>query len=177
MGKGQLFSIDTLIALVLFSFVIISIVWLWGFSIEKVDTREQNSDLELVASNAAMSLFMTAGQPTAWHTFPSVDFTTRNISSVGLRAGHIIDVTKIRSLETFASANQSTVLRLLGLLGPGYNMSLEYFLYNGTTDEFNTEAEVIIGSEPEAAEQVVAEEYVGVDENNTLIRLRLEVWR
>lgn len=177
MARGQLLSIDTLIALTVFTFIIISVLWIWNFSLNKAETVENNRDLKLIATHASDVLFMTPGLPTHWNNLSDADFNYPNISSLGLRTSHYIDVDKINRLVALNGTNLTVILSLLGIKGPDYNMSLEYFTYNSSTEKFNTGARSIIGNLPRDAIQVRVNEFVGVNENNTLLKLRMKVWR
>jgi hypothetical protein len=175
--RGQILSIDILVALVIFSFILIAGVWIWHFSLQKAQAQEDINDLSLVAERASYALFMTSGDPSHWDHLDAANVSTHSIHALGLRSGRHIDMAKVARLDALQATKMSSIMTISGLKGPGYTMALNVFLYNDSAENFEETAAYQIGTQPDNASQVAVREMVGLDSNATLVRLILKVWR
>ncbi len=174
-SKAQIFSIDFVIALMLFVVILIVSEWAWTTSVEKIYFTEGRNDLEILARNAASILIQTTGNPPNWHNLS--DFNTTNVSSLGFAKNRpwFIDENKVIRLNNLNNTNYSVYKTLLGIRGPGYEFHMNVSKFNRT----HFEDLALIGETPNAsAESVVKISRImlsGDDKNWT--KITLKVWK
>ena len=174
-NKAQVFSLDFVIALMLFIVILIVSEWAWSTSVEKIYFTEGRNDLEILARNAASLLVQNVGDPPNWQNLS--DFNTTNISALGFAKNRpwFIDEGKVSRLTSLNNTNYSEYKKLLGIRGPGYEFHLNVSKFNKTA--FNDLA--IIGESPNAsAESVVKIDRIvlsGDDKNWT--KITMKVWK
>ena len=174
-NRAQVFSVDFIIALMVFVVLLIASDWAWSTSTENIYFTEGRNDLELLARNAAAMLVQTTGNPSYWNNLS--DFNTSAIYSLGLGKNRpwYIDEAKVARLKSLNNTNYTVYKTLLGIRGPGYEFHLNVSKFNGTA--FNNLA--IIGKWPNAtAENVVRIERVGLSATDQeWIKLIISVWK
>lgn len=74
--NAQIFSIDMVLASLVFLIILVIIVSSWDTSLEHINIKEQRNNLEILARNAADLLVLTEGYPSNW--------SDSNISSLGI---------------------------------------------------------------------------------------------
>lgn len=165
-NKAQIFSADMAIAIVTFLVILIASMWLWDYSMEKIELTESRNDLEFISKNVLTVLVETPGNPSNWTDTSEADFNENNIYSLGLAKSYsqnnldiarkgksagltinnylVLDENKIQRLDVLNPQKYSTIKRILGILGPDYEFQLIIKVWNGTS--YNTEYET--GSTP-----------------------------
>ena len=174
MGRSQYVSIDTLLALALFAFVLIVALWIWHYALEKVSSDASVQDLAIVGSHAATVLFETSGSPSHWH---NQTITQQSTSFIGLRHGAYISQSKLDKLNNLTSNETATIHTLLGIRGPGYNYTIFYYRYNETSEAFNNDANMTIGFTASSTTAQVQHEYIGYTDQGEYTKLQLKVWQ
>ena len=84
MAKAQMFSLDTIIAVIAFIIIILMGVWIRDYSNEKLYQTEIRGDIEIISKNALSTLLQTPGNPSNWTNLSAEDFTTATIISLGM---------------------------------------------------------------------------------------------
>lgn len=165
-NKAQIFSADLAIATVTFLVILVSSMWLWDYSIEKIELSERRNDLEMISKNALAVLVETPGSPSNWTELSEADFNETNIYSLGLARSYsqnnldvarkgksaglsidnylVLDENKIQRLIALYPQKYTTYKKVLGILGPNYEFQLIIKVWNGT--DYSTQYE--IGSSP-----------------------------
>ena len=82
--KGQIFSLDLIIAMLIFVVVIILIFQILDYSNRKIDLEESANDVNIIAGNAVSSLIESEGNPSNWSLINTNDFNESNVFSLGL---------------------------------------------------------------------------------------------
>ena len=158
-NKAQFFSVDLVVAILLFITIIISSIYIWDYSKERIFLAEKRNNLNLLARNTLSSLVETSGNPSNWSSIPETEFNENNILSLGLLKSHslnnydqikksrsgalglnnlaILDKNKIETLSNFNNTKYETQKKILGLLGPNYNFELQIKKWNETAFEIN----------------------------------------
>ena len=127
--KCQMFSIDFVIALMVFIFILIAIAWVWNFSREKMSLGETRNNMNLVSTYALSSLIETPGSPMDWHELSDEEFNENNVASVGFANSALdaweLDKEKIQRLYELNQSKYETIKKLLGLRGAGYDFNIK----------------------------------------------------
>lgn len=168
MNKAQIFSLDVLVAIGIFIFILLSAALIWNYSREKIAIEETRNDLEIIARNSLAVLIETKGDPKNWTAYT---FSQTNILSLGLADEFLVlNQTKISSLS---SANYSAAKTILGILGLNYEFSLNVDTWNGTSYTPN----YTIGTAPNAtaSEVVNIERFVLL--NNKWTKAAIKIWK
>jgi hypothetical protein len=130
MKKGQVLSVDIIIALLGFMGIIVFLIWGWQTTSVKLSAYDQSQDLYTLAYFASESLVQTSGVPLNWSSQSSPSRST--ISSIGLQNGSYISMQKIQSLANLNSSYYTQIKEVLGILGPNYDIQIDYYFDNGT---------------------------------------------
>lgn len=158
-NKAQFFSVDIVVAILLFITILISSIYIWDYSKEKIFLSEKSNNLNLLARNTLNALVETTGNPSNWSFIAENEFNESNILSLGLlkssslnnynqrekaRSGAlgcnnlaILDKNKIETLSNYNNTKYETQKKILGLLGPNYNFELQIKKWNGTAFGIN----------------------------------------
>lgn len=152
----------------IFILILLSTASIWNYSGEKISIEEVRNDMETIARNALSVLVGTRGDPRNWTDY---EFNQTNIRSLGLTDEFLIlNQTKIDSLS---SADYSTAKNILGIIGPGYEFSLDISVWDGT----DYASDSTIGQSPNAtaSEIVKAERFTLLD--STWAKATIRLWR
>ena len=193
--RGQIFSLDLIIAMLMFIVVIILIFQILDYSNNKIGLEESANDISIIAGNAISSLTETEGNPNNWSLISLNDFNESNVFSLGLAKnsnfnnqdssvkgksmssnnnGYIVlDKNKISRLSSLNNTKYNEIRNILGIKGPGYEFLLSVKNWNGNS--YDTIKN--IGRYPDDnAGIVVKKNRMGLIENNiTLVEFR--VWK
>lgn len=153
--RAQVFSIDLIVGILAFIFIMIAGIWMWDYSRERMYLVESRADLEILSRNALNVLVQTPGNPSNWTNIAEDDFNESNVKSLGLarsisdnnldveekgrsagliKNGYLIlDSNKVDTFNTLSSSKYDTYKRLLGILGPNYHFQLKIKQWNGVT--------------------------------------------
>src|SRR3989344_7361296 len=103
--KGQLFSSDFIISVVIFSAAIMLLLPLWNDINYQIADAEAKKDLQIAVSSISDLLVKSPGSPSNW--------TPTDVKSLGLsNTRRVINLTKFESLRQL---NYSAVKALLGI--------------------------------------------------------------
>lgn len=119
-SKGQLSSLDLVVASLLFLSIILLFVWSWGElnnTIWSYEYMQHNRDLALDMTDV---LLHTQGNPTYWEALTNI--SSANVKSIGLVSEPgILDINKIDALKNMPVAESA---RILGHLRGGYSIKI-----------------------------------------------------
>ncbi len=120
--KGQLFSLDVLLALGIFLFLFLSSLTIWHLSQERADATYERAQMEIKAKMALMSLLETPGSPGDW-------YMNESYISLGLisEGDYQLNMVKLQAFQQFNSSYVD-VSASLGLVG--YE---DYFVVKNST--------------------------------------------
>ena len=166
--KTQIFSMDITLAIVTFLIILISSIWITGYSSEKIDITERRNDLEFISKSALSALVETPGNPSGWDQLDEDDFDENNIYSLGLAMSYsendldveeigkspgltvknylVLDDAKIQRLKALESQKYNVYKRIMGVLGPEYEFQLKINLWNGSSYHVVYEIGMVPGS-------------------------------
>ncbi|MFW5746180.1 MAG: hypothetical protein ACOCWQ_01365 [Nanoarchaeota archaeon] len=170
--RGQILSVDLIVALAIFAFLLIGIMGIWRYAFEKNQMHEDHADLEQVAKRASDVLFLTSGNPPYWHEQGYENVTTDVVWSAGLRQDHWFDADKISFVAGMNETVFSRFLQILGVMGPRYNLSISYYREPDFANPL-----IQAGYAPRNATQSVVHQAAGVDVNGSLVKLKVIAWR
>ncbi len=189
MLKGQVSSIDAIIALGVFLMIFAVIGSNWQEVLEKNANAKQFYPINSIARNAMASLIETSGNPSNWTQFPASSFNETNVKSLGLgkapkttaevnkeRSFGLgfanawqLDYNKVKKLAEFNQTRYDSIKKMLGITGPNYEYYLKVQKWNGTAYSLNT----TIGSAPfsNASHSASIKRLAAMDGNWSLIEL------
>jgi len=194
-NKAQIFSIDAIIAIVSFLVILISAVWIWDYTKEKIELNERRNDLELISMNALAVLVETPGDPANWTGIQDDDFNQTNVLSLGLARSYsasnvdvarkgksaglsinnylVMDIAKIQRLYDSNAQKYEMYKKILGILGPAYEFQLLINRWDG--NNYVTEYEIGAAPNSTAANIVRADRYALLDNNR--VNVVFKVWQ
>ena len=174
-NKGQVFSTDIIIAMIIFIFIIISSAWFWDTAKEKMHQTEVRNDLELAAHNAVSVLIGTVGDPPNWN---NLTFTDRNIYSLGIGGNRpwIIDEHKASRLGELNATDYDLIKRILGIRGSSYEFYLNISKYNPISKSFSYVS--LVGKKPNSSSShVININRIAIsDLDNHWVSFNMQVW-
>lgn len=165
-GKGQFFSVDLIIAVII---IMITLLVILGAN-DQINTtiiqKELNNDMLMISSSVSSLLISTSGNPINWEELN--DINSESVYALGLSNnvdGWNLDQAKV---DKFVNLNSSynELKNILGIRGPGYEF---YVNISDYTNGF------IIGIEPSNAENIVNIERFVLLEGVKAV-LKLQVW-
>jgi len=125
LNKGQVFSLDTILAIGIFLMVFMVTISVWDGIDRKKILVESRDEMEFVAQNAALVLFTTSGLPTNWD---SLEINSESVDSLGLSDSKgVLSTDKLVELETQNIAAYEEFKEILGIRGPGYEFYAQIF--------------------------------------------------
>ena len=125
--KGQVFSTDFIIALVIFIGVISFIFFEFNLMAVQNDEVQITNEINNLARQAAESLVSTPGVPSNWH-----NVSQSEIQSIGLLSGDKFSRDKINALQNLS---YETIRTKLGIVGPDLDVLIDVQEFNGTEFE------------------------------------------
>jgi hypothetical protein len=120
--KTQTYSIDAIIALIIFIIIFLTISKVWDNSTIKFSNHELRNDFEMVFRNSFETLFSTQGNPTNWHLLENTWYI-ENENNKSIDLGIISNDNKLdlSKLDKFKDENfYNDSKKLIGLNGPKY---------------------------------------------------------
>ncbi|MCX6767419.1 MAG: hypothetical protein NTY90_01650 [Candidatus Micrarchaeota archaeon] len=167
-SRGQLFSIDILVAVTIALFLFITATTLSTRVMNVLGISEQEIELNAAAEAAAAQLAASPGNPLNWD---ALSFSDASVNSIGLaESRNVLAPAKVGAF--FALASNQTALplvkKMLGVSRPGYGFSVRIYNQTGSlVNGFSTGAGT--GKPATVAERI------GVL-NGSLVRLSVGVW-
>ncbi|MFW6013754.1 MAG: hypothetical protein ACOCZ6_04515 [Nanoarchaeota archaeon] len=127
--KGQLFSWDLVVSAMIFIFIFLTIAVIWDNRGIEFQENEPKKDIELYSRYAVEALLTTPGYPEDWYEFDTLN--SSEINSIGFKDGRygFIDYRKVQQLME-SNESYDEIKKLLGFRGPGYEFSLDIFVYS-----------------------------------------------
>ena len=134
-NKSQIFSTDLVVAVIVFTFILITSAWFWDATKEKMHLSESRNDLELITHNAVSVLINTVGDPPNWHR---IEFNDSSVYSLGIGKNRpwFLDVNKASRLGELNSTDYELIKRMLGIRGANYEFFLNISKFNKTSEDF-----------------------------------------
>ena len=195
MAKAQMFSLDTIIAVIAFIIIILMGVWIRDYSNEKLYQTEIRGDIEIISKNALSTLLQTPGNPSNWTNLSADDFTTTNIISLGMAKTAtynnlditekgkptgmgintylVLDESKIQRLSNLNNQKYETYKKLLGILGPQYEFEIRIRPWQGT----NYTTQYTIGLPPSStAQNIVRSDRYALLDGGTRANIIFYLW-
>jgi len=195
LGKAQIFSFDAIIAVITFVVILLSSIWIWDYSREKIYLTERRYDLELISKNVLSVLVETPGNPANWTNISDTDFNQTNINSLGLarssshnnlnlglkgRSGGLVfsdylvlEVDKIERFDNLSSLKYDACKKILGILGPNYEFGIDVNVLNGSN--YVTRYQIGTTVTPISKDIVRADRYALL--NGTWTNVVFKVWQ
>lgn len=125
--SSQILSVDLIVALGVFIALFLFIIITWNTNTLRIQNIQQDIELHQIAYHASSALRNTQGIPTNWQT----NITTTQ--AIGLSSSFgVLSRDKIDTLIDHNDTHYQVIKEKLGILGPGYEMHLEFYQYNGT---------------------------------------------
>ncbi len=170
MKRAQIFSLDIILAVIIFISIIIIVINAWDSTLEKTILNEQRNNLELLARNAFSLLIQTEDSGGLTVSLGS-DNSTYNSRPMGLNKNGAwnLDTTKITDLQAMdylASKN------LLGLL----RNDEQYYLTISEWDSTQYVQTYTLGLSPYANTTTIINLERFALLNNNWAKLNLKVW-
>lgn len=120
MPKGQISSLDLVIAASIFIAIMLSIIGAWNDIRYRIDRYEDKRLISQKALSVAELLTKTGGDPVYWEGLGTVDSDT--VNSLGLSSGdNILDEEK---LVRFGTADYGEIKTILGLSREEFNLTV-----------------------------------------------------
>lgn len=193
--KAQIFSLDLIIAVIIFITVIIFISATLDYSNRKINIQENVNDINFVAENAISSLVESEGNPSNWSLINANDFNETTVFSLGLgkslnfnkddssiksksmslnKNDYLnLDSVKIDRLNTLNATKYIEIKNILGVKGSGYEFELIIKNWNGTS--YDTKYD--IGKFPNNnVDFIVKKSRFSLIENNITL-VELKIWK
>ncbi len=134
-NKAQFFSTDLIIAVIIFTLLFVTIIWLWEYTQQKITLHEKKAEIEMPARIALSSLLQTSGIPSNWSNYSLTDFSSDNIYSIGLSQENNpwnLDSRKISKLSSLNITKYLEIKKILGLSNPNFEFYIQFSKWNGS---------------------------------------------
>jgi hypothetical protein len=174
LNRGQLFSLDAVIAVGIFTIILISITWSWDLVTEKISIDNKQEEIAILSKNALSTLLITSGNPLNWNMESNDWFNSSNMHDLGVSfAPSIIQDGKISKLEEVNDTKYGDMKKLLGLRK--YDFHLSFYIYDG--DNYALQPEFEVGRNLPGNETFVhvINRYGLI--NNNWSKVKLKVWK
>lgn len=157
--RGQMISMDMIIALAMFIFIMLGSFWAWHMTEYKINYIKDMTEMEVMAKNSLNSVVGSSGEPSNWHI-------TGNITSIGIMKDMygVASEGKIDKLIGIGNSSYDNVKHLLGIVG-GYEVYLDI---GGRTTGMVNNASI---------ENVVVVDRAMLLENGTRASVSMRVWK
>jgi hypothetical protein len=138
MKQGQVFSIDALIAGLVFMSILVGAFLLGDTMNDKSISSNQANDIEFVSRNAMNVLLESEGDPHNWSKFSDSDVTTSHIKVLGLssKSSGILDLDKVQTLERLNATDYADYKVMLGLQQYDFFLTFDYWINDAFVNEF-----------------------------------------
>ncbi len=131
--KGQLFALDALFAMVVFSFLIGTFLLFNSTVPSTIGILESRAALQEDAQTALLSLVAAPGEPSNWTLYNMSLPEGSQVRAVGLASSPwVLDPGKVSALSAANATNYAALKGMLGISKPGYNFYFYLSLANGT---------------------------------------------
>jgi hypothetical protein len=118
--KGQISTIDLVIAASIFISLLLSITWAWNDSRLKINLFENKRELYQKGLDIAEMLVKTSGDPANWHELNTVNSGT--VNAIGLASeDNVLDEDK---LDKLGYVDYEELRRILGLSKEDFNLTV-----------------------------------------------------
>ncbi len=165
-SKGQIFSIDMILAGVVFLLILTLIATYSNHTANRVDIIESDNERDETANLVSNSLIYSQGNPLNWE-----NKTITGISSIGIiKERNVIDKQKLQQLVDLNTGNYEEVKDLLGASKYGLKIELEALQNGQMIAEF--------GIDPSTEEKVSsANRFAFYDGEEVLLRVKVFEWK
>jgi hypothetical protein len=117
--KGAILTVDFFISLVIFTIIMLSIIWLWGKVRTDIKEYSVRADKREKALRLSEILVANRGKPPYWHL---LDISSDEVSVIGLSGKH--NHLMREKLEALASSTYSDVKEIMGLGREDFNLTV-----------------------------------------------------
>lgn len=170
-NKAQISSLDVIFSLLALFLILSTIFWGWGFISEKMSEDKDSREFFLLSSFALDALVETPGNPKDWHLIG--DLNVSEIKSLGISdIPGMVNKDKWDFLIQQNQTNYDYIKNYLGILGPGYEIYIEYFEFNGSNYNKNSS----IGMFP-VTDIVSRSERIVLDRQKNWVKLVAFLWK
>ncbi|MFH1390953.1 MAG: hypothetical protein ABIH20_01440 [Candidatus Diapherotrites archaeon] len=161
--KGQIFSVDMILAAIVFLFIITSTIVFSNEINNNVILAEKDNLRKETAITAASALVYSSGSPANWENLADLN----NVSSIGIaKTRNFLDSEKVSKLVDLNQTNYSAVKYLLGVSKYGLKISVLNLQDKSVLAEF--------GLEPESDDSVSAvNRFAYYNGQDVLIRVKV----
>lgn len=176
--RGQVFSGELLLAYVIFTLVLIMVVYLWGNTIKGIFESEDMYDLETTAADVSENLMRTPGVPETWNktTVQTVGLVNKSRILNEDKVLDFIDLMDPTLNDNSCEGGVSNYVCNKHLTGIGvydFYFSMEYL--NGSVISIKGQA-CTTGKQPENETKKVTMTRTGLL-NTTIVQTKVMVWR
>ena len=120
--KGQISTIDLVIASGIFVSILLSAMFLWNDIVLKINRFEERLLINQKALDVSEMLIKTPGSPSGWYLFQAVDINSQNVSSVGfVIEDNVLDWERLSALKQISYDESKN---LMGLSREEYNITI-----------------------------------------------------
>jgi hypothetical protein len=177
--KGQVFSGELLIAYVIFTMVLIMVVYLWSNVVEDILESEDIYDLESTAMDMSEKLMKTPGVPVDWNRSNVDDIGLANTSR-NLEEDKVTDFLYLMDADAYNnSCNDAAVSNYecnKHMTGAGvYDFYLDMRYLNGSQVSLNGQP-CTAGRQPVDDTRKITVTRTGLL-SMTIVQVRISVWR
>jgi len=124
--RGQIFSIDLMVSVAIFLFIVVASLSMWNLYMEKGKLIDQRADMEFAARNAMSGLMTTGGDPSSWYLLETFE-----VDSFGLAVSdYELSEAKISKLQDLNNTNYEDIKNSLGV--SLYNLHLSFLNSSGS---------------------------------------------
>lgn len=164
MSKGQVLSIDLLIATAIFLFILNTSVLIWNSELSRKNDMEARKWMEESARTTSNQLVTSQGDPSDWQNLQELNESS--LHSLGLvDSRNMLNQKKVDKLSLLSNTNYALIKRVIGL--EAYNVTI-YLISNKSS--------MIFGTEPASEEGVISVDRFALL-NDSKVTIRMKVWR
>jgi hypothetical protein len=175
--KGQMFSAELMLAYMVFTIVLVIIIYLWTSTTRDILGAEGTSDMESTAVDVSEGLMRTTGSPEGWDK-DNVQSTGLANASRNLQEDKILSFVDLMDPARFDNScsgglsNYECNKHLTGVGVYDFYLSIEYLNATNVSDGGKT---FVTGKPPSGGTQKVTMLRTGLL-NTTIVRMRVVVW-
>jgi len=120
--KGQISTIDLVIASGIFISILLSAMFLWNDIVSKINRFEDRGLISQKALDISDMFIKTPGTPNGWYLLSPVDINSQNVSSVGFAVeDNVLDWERLSMLKQISYDESKN---LIGLSKEEYNITI-----------------------------------------------------
>lgn len=133
--KGQIISVDVLIGLFLFAFILLSALWTYNYVVITYEQAYERTDMLATTKSALFAMITQPGFPSYWNITNSSAMTVNNTYHIGFTPGDFVslDEQKARAADERVNPQYSDLfLQQSGLIGPDLDAYVRIKKFTGS---------------------------------------------